>query len=204
MSDNNHPCLDNLNSTNYMVWSTRMEDHLVGKYLLDVITHGFMADTPSVDAIRVDRKAFSLLRTYVSDALIHFLTGDMCASQAWTTLTDLHMSNSHNPRPNQGGGSAPNRSLRNSKRIHRLSQGSSTLAAHGTGADHRDLDRHGDPWWPTKRIPDDSHRFGVGGRNANCQQHPTQAVQHGADHPRCTRPYPGGNGNDGRNEYCDL
>jgi hypothetical protein len=95
MSDNNNPRLEKLDSTNFMVWSTRMEDHLVGKDLLDAVTPGFLADTPTVEDLRVDRKAFSLLRTYVSVALIHFLTGDMSASQAWTTLAELNMFNSH-------------------------------------------------------------------------------------------------------------
>jgi hypothetical protein len=72
MSDNHYPALAKLDSTNYMVWRTRMEDHLVGKDLLDAISPGFLAGTPSPEDLRKDSKAFSLLRTYVGPSMVCF------------------------------------------------------------------------------------------------------------------------------------
>jgi hypothetical protein len=63
MSENNHPTLAKLDSTNYIVWITRMEDHLVSKELLEAVSPGFLSGTPSPEDLRKDRKAFSLLRT---------------------------------------------------------------------------------------------------------------------------------------------
>jgi hypothetical protein len=37
MSDNHYPALAKLDSTNYMLWVTRIEDHLVGKDLLEAV-----------------------------------------------------------------------------------------------------------------------------------------------------------------------
>jgi hypothetical protein len=95
MSDNHLPPLAKLDSTNYMVWITRMEDHLVGKDLLEAVSPGFLSGTPSPEDLRKDRKAFSLLRTYVSDSLIHFLTTSMSAADARLILADLNLSNSY-------------------------------------------------------------------------------------------------------------
>jgi hypothetical protein len=95
MSDNHLPTLAKLDSTNYMVWTTRMEDNLVGKDLLEAFSPGFLLGTPSPENLRKDRKAFSLLRTYVSDPLIHFLTTSMTAGDAWLILADLNLSNSY-------------------------------------------------------------------------------------------------------------
>jgi hypothetical protein len=95
MSDNHHPALAKLDSTNYMVWVTRMEDHLVGKDLLEAISPGFLSTTPSPEDLRKDRKAFALLRTYVSDSLIHFMSSTMTAAEAWLVLSYLNLSNSY-------------------------------------------------------------------------------------------------------------
>jgi hypothetical protein len=72
-----------------------MEDHLVGKDLLEEVSPGFLMGTPSPEDLRQDRKAFSLLRTYVSDSLIHFPTTSMSAADAWLILADLNLSNSY-------------------------------------------------------------------------------------------------------------
>jgi hypothetical protein len=95
MSDNNHPTLAKLDSTNYMVWITRMEDHLVGKDHQAAVSPGFLSGTPSPEDLRKDRKAFSLLRTYASDSLIHYLTTSLTAADAWLILADLNLSNSY-------------------------------------------------------------------------------------------------------------
>jgi hypothetical protein len=95
MSDVHQPTLAKLDSTNYMVWVTRMEDLLVGKDLLDAVNPSFLAGTPSPEDIRKDRKAFLLLRTYVSDTLIHYLATSMTAVDAWLILSDLNLSNSY-------------------------------------------------------------------------------------------------------------
>jgi hypothetical protein len=95
MADAHHPILAKLNNTNYMVWATRMEDLLVNKDLLDAINQSFLAGTPSPKDIRKDRKAFSLLRTYIGDTLIHFLATSFSAANAWLILSDLNLSNSY-------------------------------------------------------------------------------------------------------------
>jgi hypothetical protein len=94
MSDNHLPTLAKLDSTNYMVWITRMEDHLVGKDLLEADSPGILSGTPLPEDLRKDRKAFSLLRLYMSDSLIQFLTTSMSAADAWLILADLNLSNS--------------------------------------------------------------------------------------------------------------
>jgi hypothetical protein len=71
-----------------------MEDHLFGKDLLEAVSPGFLSGTPSPEDLRKDQKAFFLLRTYVSDSLIHFLTTSMSAD-AWIILADLNLSNSY-------------------------------------------------------------------------------------------------------------
>jgi hypothetical protein len=81
MSDNSNPRLEKLTSDNFMVWSTRMEDHQVCKDLLGAIIPEFLSTNPTVEQIKADRKAFALLRTYVSDSLIHFLNASMTASE---------------------------------------------------------------------------------------------------------------------------
>jgi hypothetical protein len=86
--------LEKLDNDNWMVWSTRMEDHLTVKDLLEAITPEFMPETPTAEQFKMDRKAFALLRTHVSDSLIHFLDSSMTAYQAWTVLSELHVSNS--------------------------------------------------------------------------------------------------------------
>jgi hypothetical protein len=78
-----------------MVWITFIEDHLVGKDLMEVVTPGFQSDTPSVEDVRKDRKAFALLWTYVNDSLICFLTSSISAADAWLTLVDLNLSSSY-------------------------------------------------------------------------------------------------------------
>jgi hypothetical protein len=72
-----------------------MDDYLVAKDLMDAIDSDFLATADSTEAIKMDRKAFFLIWSNVSDSLIHFLTGDMTASEAWTTLAELYTSNSH-------------------------------------------------------------------------------------------------------------
>jgi hypothetical protein len=86
--------LDKLDNDNWMVWSTRMEDHLMVKDLLEAITPQFLPETPSPEQFKMDRKAFALLRTHVCDSLIHFLDSSMSAYQAWTVLSELNVSNS--------------------------------------------------------------------------------------------------------------
>jgi hypothetical protein len=96
MLDNHLLTLAKLDSTNYMVWITHMEDHLVGKDLLEAVTPGLLlSGTPSVEDLQKDCKAFALLRTYVSDSLIHFLTSSMSAADAWLILADMNLSNSY-------------------------------------------------------------------------------------------------------------
>jgi hypothetical protein len=95
MSDNHQPALAKRDSTNYMVWITHMEDHLVGKDLLEAVAPGFLSGTPSPEDLRKDRKAFSLLKKYVSDSLIHFMTSSMTAADAWLILAVLNLSNSY-------------------------------------------------------------------------------------------------------------
>jgi hypothetical protein len=95
MSDKHHPALAKLDSTNYMVWVTRMEDHLVGKDLVKAVSPDFLSTTPSPEDLRKDWKAFALLRTYVSDSLIHFMSSTMTAADAWLVLSDLNLSNSY-------------------------------------------------------------------------------------------------------------
>jgi hypothetical protein len=95
MSDDHHPTLAKLDSTNYMVWITRMEDHLVGKDPLEAVSPGFLSGTPSPEDLHIDRKAFLLLRTYVSGSLIHFLTTSMTAADAWLIMAELNLSNSY-------------------------------------------------------------------------------------------------------------
>jgi hypothetical protein len=86
--------LDKLDNDNWMVWSTRMEDHLMVKDLFEVINPQYMPETPSPEQFKMDRKAFALLRTHVCDSLIHFLDSSMSAYQAWTVLSELNVSNS--------------------------------------------------------------------------------------------------------------
>ena len=95
MSDNHHPALAKLDATNYMVWVTRMEDHLVGRDLLEAISPDFLSTTPTPEDLRKDRKAFALLRTYVSDSLIHYMSSTLTAADAWLVLPDLNLSNSY-------------------------------------------------------------------------------------------------------------
>jgi hypothetical protein len=95
MADNHHSALAKLDSTNYMVWATRMEDHLVGKDLLEAISTDFLSNTPLPDDLRKDRKALALPRTYVSDSLIHFMSNTMTAADASLLLSDLHLLNSY-------------------------------------------------------------------------------------------------------------
>jgi hypothetical protein len=78
-----------------MVWATRMEDHLIGKDLLEAISTDFLSNTPSPEDLRKDRKALALLRTYVNNSLIHFMSSTMTAADAWLLLSDLHLSNSY-------------------------------------------------------------------------------------------------------------
>jgi hypothetical protein len=52
-------------------------------------------NNPSPEDLRKDRKALPLLRTYVSDSLIHFLTTSMTAADAWLILADINLSNSY-------------------------------------------------------------------------------------------------------------
>jgi hypothetical protein len=76
-----------------------MEDHLVGKDLMKAVSPGILSGTPSPEDLRKDCKAFSLLRSYVSDSLLHFLTTSMSAADAWLILADLNLSKSYSRIP---------------------------------------------------------------------------------------------------------
>jgi hypothetical protein len=52
MSDNHLPTIAKLDSIDYMVWITRMEDHLVGRDLMEAVTPGFLSGIPSVESLR--------------------------------------------------------------------------------------------------------------------------------------------------------
>jgi hypothetical protein len=79
-----------LTSSNYWEWAVRVEDRLVAKDLDRYIREGVQRITDV--EVAQDRKAISLIRSYVSLELLPYLLGVGSAREAWTMLSAVNTS----------------------------------------------------------------------------------------------------------------